>query len=94
MGNAKLRRFLHQFLIALFLFCPILGVMETQLLTTAALLSPFLVPRLQLLGGHPQEDVVLFLGVVVLVALKRRKTKRSVTVRDILNQHVHAAAYL
>lgn len=37
--------------------------------TAAALLSPFLVPRLQLLGSVPQEDVVLFLGVVVLVAL-------------------------
>ena len=35
----------------------------------AALLSPFLVPRLQLLGSVPQEDVVLFLGVVVLMAL-------------------------
>lgn len=36
----------------------------------AALLSPFLVPRLQLLGGVPQEDVVLFLGVVVLMTLR------------------------
>lgn len=79
----------------LFGICAIPGVMETQLLTTAALLSPFLVARLQLLGGHPQEDVVLFLGVVVLMALVRRKsTGRSVTVRDILNQRVHAASYL
>lgn len=38
--------------------------------TAAALLSPFLVPGLQLLGSTPQEDVVLFLGVVVLMALK------------------------
>lgn len=37
----------------------------------AALLSPFLIPRLQLLGSVPQEDVVLFLGVVVLMALMR-----------------------
>lgn len=37
--------------------------------TAAALLSPFLVPRLQLLSGVPQKDVVLFLGVVVLMAL-------------------------
>lgn len=36
----------------------------------AALLSPFLVPRLQLLGSVPQEDVVLFLGVVVLMTLR------------------------
>lgn len=36
----------------------------------AALLSPFLVPRLQLLGSVPQEDVVLFLGVVVLMSLR------------------------
>lgn len=33
-------------------------------------LSPFLVPRLQLLSSVPQKDVVLFLGVVVLMALK------------------------
>lgn len=105
-------------LIALLRFCKIICGMETQLLKTAALLSPFLVARLQLLRGHPQEDVVLFLGVVVLVALKRRKITRqtddcikshvevppgkltkeierhSVTVRDILNQHVDAASYL
>lgn len=36
----------------------------------AALRSPFLVSWLQLFGSVPQEDVVLFLGVVILVALK------------------------
>lgn len=36
-----------------------------------ALLSPFLVSWLQLLSSIPQEDVVLFLGVVVLVALRK-----------------------
>lgn len=50
---------------------------KPQPVTTAALLSPFLVARLQLLGGHPQEDVVLFLGVVVLVALKRGKNDKT-----------------
>lgn len=38
--------------------------------TDAALLSPFLVSWLQLFSSVPQEDVVLFLGVVILVALK------------------------
>lgn len=38
--------------------------------TVTVPLSPFLVARLQLLSGIPQKDVVLFLGVVVLVALR------------------------
>lgn len=37
--------------------------------TVAAPLSPFLVPRFQFLGSIPQEYVVLFLGIVVLMAL-------------------------
>lgn len=42
-----------------------------RLQMAAALLSPFLVSWLQLFSSVPQEDVVLFLGVVVLVALRR-----------------------
>lgn len=65
--------------LCVFISNPNSGATETQPVTTAALLSPFLVARLQLLGGHPQEDVVLFLGVVVLVALKRGKNDKTIS---------------
>lgn len=42
-----------------------------------ALLSPFLVSWLQLLSSIPQEDVVLFLGVVVLMALRKSDSDRK-----------------
>lgn len=50
---------------------PIWSLQLPRLQMADALLSPFLVSWLQLLGSIPQEDVVLFLGVVVLVALRR-----------------------
>lgn len=56
---------------------PVQRPQSPGLRTVAALLSPFLVPRLQLLGSIPQEDVVLFLGVVVLMAL-RQKYKNNI----------------
>lgn len=43
-------------------------------------LSPFLVPRLQLLSSIPQEDVIFFLGIVVFVSLLHsRKKKKKVS---------------
>lgn len=48
-----------------------------RLQMAVALLSPFLVSWLQLLSSVPQEDVVLFLGVVVLVALRKSDTGRK-----------------
>lgn len=50
---------------------PLQRIQPPCLQTVAALLSPFLVPWLQLLSSVPQEDVVLLLGVVVLMALRK-----------------------
>lgn len=50
--------------------------------TVVALLSPFLVPRLQLLRSIPQEDVVLFLGVVVLIALRDSESQLVTTLEQ------------
>lgn len=57
---------------------PILRMQLPCLQIAAALLSPFLVSWLQFLSSIPQEDIVLFLRVVVLVALGESYSERKI----------------